>query len=88
MEVRFVTRRAVYAVAWWLTDMLLSLYVCLSVSLSLSFCMRRPWYVPGVQAVAGYSEVFDTYTFVTIKGAGHEVLTSSSAQPLCWLVLS
>lgn len=33
----------------------------------------KPWYVPGVQAVAGYSEVFDKYTFVTIKGAGHEV---------------
>jgi hypothetical protein len=28
-----------------------------------------------VQAVAGYSEVFDKYTFVTIKGAGHEVVT-------------
>ncbi|ELR20229.1 serine carboxypeptidase [Acanthamoeba castellanii str. Neff] len=32
----------------------------------------KPWYAPGVQAVAGYSEVFDRYTFVTIRGAGHE----------------
>jgi hypothetical protein len=35
--------------------------------------VHRPWYAPGVQAVAGYTEVFDRYTFVTIRGAGHEV---------------
>jgi len=29
-----------------------------------------PWYVNG--ATAGYVEVYDTYTYATIKGAGHE----------------
>jgi len=31
----------------------------------------QPWYVNG--ATAGYWEVFDRYTYATVKGAGHEV---------------
>jgi len=31
----------------------------------------RPWYVNG--ATVGYWEVFDRYTYATVKGAGHEV---------------
>jgi len=30
----------------------------------------QPWFVNG--ATAGYVEVYDTYTYATIKGAGHE----------------
>jgi len=30
-----------------------------------------PWFVNG--ATAGYWEVYDTYSYATIKGAGHEV---------------
>jgi len=33
----------------------------------------RPWIVNG--AIAGYVEVYDRYTYATVKGAGHEVPT-------------
>jgi serine carboxypeptidase-like clade 2 len=32
----------------------------------------RPYYLPGIGAPGGYVEVFDRYTYATIKGAGHE----------------
>ena len=31
----------------------------------------RPWVMD--QQTAGYVEVYDTYTYATVKGAGHEV---------------
>jgi len=37
----------------------------------------QPWFVNG--ATAGYVEVFDTYTYATLRGAGHE---SPQYQPL------
>jgi hypothetical protein len=47
---------------------------CLSVLNPTVTIPWRPYYIPGNKAdIAGYVESYDLFTYVTVKGAGHEV---------------